>query len=131
MPMITGVAVGAGVVSLGGAVAAQATDPQSPGTTVTIVGAVAVVLVAVIGVIGNYLSNRRTSPSPPGANIDTAGVHDRLTVIEQIIHELRADISTLARHDDSIDAKVLPLAAVTDSKFADVYRRLDRLEGPQ
>lgn len=115
--MFAGAAIGAGALTLGGAVAAQATDPQNPGTTVTIVGAVAVVLVAIIGVIGNYLSNRRTAPSPPGSDLDLLGIHDRQTVMEENLREWRHQQKSTATE-----------VAVTTAYLADIRRRLDKIE---
>lgn len=117
------------VTSMSVLAASDPSQAQTSGTTVAIIGAIAVVLVAAIGVAGNYISNRRTAPSPPGADPHDVGVHDRVTVIEANVSDMRKDIAKLADRDDAIDARVLPLREVMDAKLADVYRRLDKLEG--
>lgn len=122
MGVLTTVGLAAGTIAVGGSVVAQVnTDAQTTGTTVAIIGAIAVVLVAVIGVVGNYLSNRRTAPSPPGVDIDSLTAHDRLTVIESQMRDLRHRMN-------NIDTRVAPLQAVLDANLTEIRRRLDRLE---
>lgn len=119
MPIVTGVAVGAGAVTIGGVVAQNTTG--NTGTSVAIIGAIAVVLVAAIGVIGNYISNRRSGPAPPGGDIDLIGMHDRMTVMETNLAEWR-------HRQKNTETLVAPLAEVTRAHFEDVQRRLDRIE---
>jgi hypothetical protein len=118
---LTTLGVTGGALIVGGTVAQLSSDAQTTGTTVAIIGAVAVVLVAVIGVVGNYLSNRRTAPSPPGVEPDLLTAHDRLTVLESHMRDMRHRLN-------NIDARVAPLQAILDVNLTEIRRRLDRLE---
>lgn len=115
------VIVGVGAAVATGAAVSEVTNPQTTGTTIELIAAIAAVLIAVIGVVGNYLSNRRTAPSPPGPDAHDLAVHDRVTILETNLADLRHRVN-------DIDARVSPVAAVLDASLTEIRRRLDRLE---
>lgn len=96
-------------------------------TTVALIAAGGSIAVAVIGLLGTRAWRRRTEPAT-SVPIDLLALHDRLTVIEQIVHDVRHDMTAIRSELTAIRSQVEPLAATSKADYDATIARLNRIE---